>query len=175
MTQELVPEDVTQALAIDDSNLFTEIRRGLATIDTLRENTDDPIHLSQTMALLDGLNRDLATLRKSVNRDLAARMTERKLEVPGVGVVERFAGSEWSQKDWDREAIGDALVGKVLASHEEGGLVDFGIEVFKATLGLVSSPTFKSTVLSELFDDLGDVGERKDKPATVKVPRLKGT
>lgn len=175
-----LPDEVSQALVVGEMNLFAVLRQAFVVIDELRERTSDPVALAQVGALLDGANRELATIRKSVVKDLYAAMPERKMVVPGVGEIERTGGTTWSESDWSHEVINDAVVSKVEGEEPEGGLHEFGLAVIAEYRSLLSSPKYKSTSLEALIPEMGieslfDIGERKDGTPGVRIPRLKGT
>lgn len=97
--------------ALHGSPGLTALRRAIADVDTQRQDLVDAgdLHnLAHGLAQLAAILGDLRQLKDAVEADVASLMEAKKVEVPGLGVIERRKAT--TRKAWDWPSLLPALV-----------------------------------------------------------------
>jgi hypothetical protein len=85
-------------------------------VDTFLAQSDNVGDLAHVLASLRDLRGTLALLCDTAERRLAEVMTDRAVEVPGVGLIERHRKT--SRKGWDNEALLRDLKPRLVATED---------------------------------------------------------
>jgi hypothetical protein len=134
-----------QPEAIEPHDWVMELRRVLGnTLEPQREalrEAGDAETLSRGWHDLQPLVSELYAFLRSIQVDVAAIMDDRhdrKMEVPGVGVVEREFGHE--RKNWESKQLLMRVIGAALVDPETGEILDLPpMEVAERIAGTLTS------------------------------------
>jgi hypothetical protein len=147
-------------------DVVVSLRAAICVFEDLGEQyPNDPYGLSHLRRILSLFKRDMATVDRRLEDLQWKAMPAKKLEVPGVGQVERFSGKEWKQ--WDA----DALVGEIVESVSKGDGTAAVIAMDAITklmeLGRVE---WRVTAIKAMGLEPTNFAEQTEKRPTVRMP-----
>lgn len=162
---ESLPAVVDAAPATADP--ITLLREVLAQADTQRANlaaAGDGETIARAIPLLKALYGDLATLIRSCEDDVVAWMPDRKVEIDGLGVLERKKATD--RRQWDSErllgivariALDPDATGEIPADPIE--VLDRLTEAITKAMPITGSLGWRVTALREMGLDPDDYCE----------------
>lgn len=141
--------------------------------DALREWDRTGLEVKDRAALwlrLRELAKQFCILRDQLNRELAQAMPTKKVEVPGLGLLERMAGCD--RRNWDHQLVASAVLAAVeeqpelRCDPETGELMPIG-EALVRWLLEACLPGWRVTGLRQIGLDPDRYCDQVEKPATV--------
>jgi hypothetical protein len=114
-----MPESLIDRLSlngIDAKATIATAAYDLTEVDAFLAETDNVGDLAHVLASLRDLRGTLALLCDTAERRLAEVMTDRAVEVPGLGLIERHRKT--SRKGWDNEALLRDLKPRLVATED---------------------------------------------------------
>lgn len=122
----------------------TELTELHETLDTL----DDPNQLAQILAGIRDIKRQVSAVYDDCERLLLSRMDEKKLEVPGLGLVEakrRIKRTQWDNDSLTKHVVALALDERLL--DEATGEFEREADAVARVLGECARPSWRVTPL----------------------------
>jgi len=154
---------------------MTMVRSALVVLDDLRAaNPDDPDGMARLVQLTRTLERDIVSLRRAASLDLYTAMTDKIMDIDGVGRIEAKRGR--SRKVHDVDAVDqaiweDACVDAEGEMQDTGHAVSRSMDLMKSVYGITASRKPSITkVVSVLGLDPDDVAEWVEGTPSVVMP-----
>jgi hypothetical protein len=145
-------------------------------IDVLAKELDDPPNLASLLADLADLRRAVSEAYKAVEQQYVATAGEKKMEVPGLGLVEIKKNTTYRQ--WQHDPLWARVSALALDERkldpETGELLEREAETVARILRDCCTPSWKVTGLRAHGIQVDEFCEVEDEGWTVRLPNREG-